>query len=139
MVIYLNMTDNKIIDNKKREINTTALAYLGDSIYEVYVREYILNTFSQNVDEMHKKAIKFVSAEGQHIAIKKMLEEEFLSGEEISLVRRAKNRKIYSKPKNVDTMTYKLATAFEALIGYLYLNGKKERCEEVVNYSINAL
>ncbi len=116
------------------KINTTALAYIGDAVYEVYVRKYVLQKDSVNVNKQNKLAVKFVRAEGQALAIKKMMGS--LTESEQTLVKRARNKKITSKPQNADPVTYKLATAFEALVGFLYLSGNIERQEEVIDQAI---
>lgn len=129
-----------------KEINTTALAYIGDAVYEIYVREHVLGqdlrgmdkNFGAHVDALHKRAIRYVRADGQAKAVKAMLNEGFLGDEEAALVRRARNHKTASKPKNADTMDYKYATAFEALIGFWHLSaqaggaGAKQRMEEII-------
>ena len=132
-----------------KEINTTALAYIGDAVYEIYVREHVLGqdlsdidkNFGAHVDALHKRAIRYVRAEGQAKVIKAMLNEGFLSDEEAALVRRARNHKSASKPKNADAMDYKYATAFEALIGFWHLSAQaggddgadaKQRMEEII-------
>lgn len=112
-----------------REINTTALAYIGDAVYEIYVREHVLEAsktqaFGAHVDALHKKAVRYVRADGQAKALRRMLKEGFLTTEEEALVRRARNHKSASKPKNADAMDYKYATALEALIGYWYLTAR---------------
>jgi ribonuclease-3 family protein len=106
-------------------MNTTVLAYIGDAVYEVYVREHVLLTGDARADNLHKSAVRYVRAEAQATALKSLMED--LTEEEIALVKRARNKKITSKPKNADPMAYKMATAFEALIGGLYLRGEKER------------
>ncbi len=120
-----------------KNINTTALAYIGDAVYEIYVRKYVLNFGAENVDRLHQISIKYVRAEGQAFALKAIFEE--LTEDEKSLAKRARNRRITSKPKNVDPVTYKLATAFEALVGYLYLDEKIERMEEIIYKSIQLI
>lgn len=132
-----------------KEINTTALAYIGDAVYEIYVREHVLGqdlsdidkNFGAHVDALHKRAIRYVRAEGQAKVIKAMLNEGFLGDEEAALVRRARNHKSASKPKNADAMDYKYATAFEALIGFWHLSAQaggddgaaaKQRMEEII-------
>ena len=129
-----------------KEINTTALAYIGDAVYEIYVREHVLGqdlrgmdkNFGAHVDALHKRAIRYVRADGQAKAVKAMLNEGFLGDEEAALVRRARNHKTVSKPKNADAMDYKYATAFEALIGFWHLQaqaggaGAKQRMEEII-------
>ena len=121
-----------------RQINTTALAYIGDAVYEIYVREHVLaasgeasassgkqKAFGAHVDALHRRAIRYVRAEGQAKAIKAMLAEGFLTAEEEALVKRARNHKSASKPKNADAMDYKYATAFEALIGFWHLMARR--------------
>jgi len=120
-----------------KNLNTTALAYMGDAVYECYIRLHVLKTGKVNVDVLHKTAVKYVRAEGQATALKKIF--DTLSTEEQALVKRARNRKIISKPKNADPVTYKMATAFEALIGDLYLAGSKERLEELIEKAIDAI
>ncbi|MFR1724298.1 Mini-ribonuclease 3 [Emergencia timonensis] len=113
-----------------REINTTALAFLGDAVYEIYARKYVMDSGQQNADRLHKAAIKYVCAAGQAKAVKSLMA-DFLS-EEVGLIKRARNRKTASKARSADAVTYKLATAFEALMGFLYLDGQSQRLEEVV-------
>ena len=115
-----------------KNINTTALAYIGDAVYEVYVRERVLQMEKVHVDHLHKLAINYVNNAGQAKAVKRMMNEDFLTEEEVSLVKRARTHKTASKPKNADPVNYKLATAFEALIGGLHLEGRKDRCEEII-------
>ena len=124
-----------------KTINTTALAYVGDAVYEIYVRKHVLETscdgtesvsFGAHVDALHKRAVCYVRAAGQAAALKAMLNSGFLSDEEISIAKRARNHKTAPKPKNADAMDYKYATAFEALIGYLHLEGREQRLEEII-------
>ena len=122
--------------DKTKNINTTALAYIGDAVYEIYIRKHSIEGGQHKVDVLHKKAVKFVRADGQALAVKTMMREEFLSEEEISLVKRARNHESASKPKNADPVIYKLATAFEALIGFLYLEENTDRLEEVIARAI---
>ena len=119
-----------------KNINTTALAYIGAAVYEIYIRKHCIEGGQHNVDALHKKAVKFVRADGQALAVKTMMREEFLTEEEVSLVKRARNHKSASKPKNADPVIYKLATAFEALLGYLHLEGDTQRLEEIVAKAI---
>ena len=114
-----------------REINTTALAFLGDAVYEIYARKYVMDSGQQNADRLHKAAIKYVCAAGQAKAVKSLMA-DFLSEEEVGLIKRVRNRKTASKARSADAVTYKLATAFEALMGFLYLDGQSQRLEEVV-------
>lgn len=120
------------------DINITALAYLGDSVYEVYIREHVMQSGQIHADELHKMAVKFVSAPGQAKAIKYLMN-DFLTEEEVKFCKRARNHKYTSKAKNATPVTYKLATAFEALIGKYKLEGNVERLEEIVKRSIEII
>ena len=122
---------------KLNEVNTTALADMGDAVYEQAVREYILKKGSYNVNSMHRLATDFVKASAQAKVIKTMFDE--LSESEQSLVRRARNRKYSTKARNADPVTYKWATAFEALVGYLYLAEYDERLEWVLARAIEII
>lgn len=113
--------------------NVLALAYLGDAVYELAIREYLLNLGIVKVNELQKQAITYVSAKGQATYLTKLLEEQFLTEEEQEVVYRARNHKGTRHPKNTDILTYKHATGFEALIGYLYLERRKDRIEEIMN------
>lgn len=116
------------------EVNVLVLAYLGDTIYENFVRKYLINSGIGNVNDLQKEAIKYVSAKAQASYLKKMMDEEFLSEEELDVVKRARNYKTTSHPKNCDIITYKYATGLEALIGYLNLKCKNERIGEIMKF-----
>lgn len=117
-----------------REINVLVLAYLGDTIYENYVRKSLISQGVSNVNELQKSAIHYVSAKGQAAYLQDMLQQDFLIGEEIAIVKRARNYKTTSHPKNCDIITYKYATGLESLIGYLELENKKERINQIMNF-----
>ena len=114
-------------------INIIALAYLGDSIYEVYIRENLLKNGLSKVDNMQKEAVKYVSAKAQSMILDNMANNNFLTEEEIEVVKRGRNYKRSMHPKNTDIITYKKSTGFEALIGYLYLKDKM-RLEKVLSF-----
>ena len=113
-------------------INVLALAYLGDAVYEVYIREKLINKGINNVDKLQTESVKYVSAKGQANILDKLIDNNFLSDEEIVIVKRGRNYKRSSHPKNTDIITYKCSTGFEALIGYLYLTNK-DRLNEILN------
>ena len=117
--------------------NMLVLAYLGDSIYETYIRKYLIDKGIAKVKELQSESIKYVSAKGQANYLKEMIDNNFFSEEELNIIICARNHKSNHKPKNCDIITYKLATGFEALIGYLYLENKKDRLEEIINYIIS--
>lgn len=118
-------------------MNTTALAFLGDSVYELYVRKHVMEKGQVNADLLHRAAVRFVRADAQAYALRSMMDE--LTEEEINLVKRARNKKISTKPKNAEPVVYKLATAFEALIGFLYLTQSHDRMESIILRTIERL
>lgn len=120
-----------------KKINTTALAYMGDAVYEQAVREHIIGKGLYHANNLHGMAIKYVRAQAQAKVIKTMFDE--LTEAEQNLVKRARNRKYGTKAKNADPVTYKWATAFEALVGYLYLAGETERLQWVMTTAIEII
>lgn len=117
-----------------RQVNIIALAYLGDAIYEVYIRNYLINKGIAKVENLQREAIKFVSAKSQSKILDKLIQNNYLANEEIEIVKRGRNYKRESHPKNTDIGTYKMSTGFEALFGYLYLDNKKDRIDEIMQY-----
>lgn len=119
-------------------MNTTNLAYLGDAVYELKVREMQLEREpGTNTNALQSGSVRYVSAGAQAGIVKAIFDE--LSEEEQKLVKRARNRKSASKPKNADPLDYKWATAFEALIGYLYLAGKSGRLDEIIRMAFDSV
>ena len=116
-----------------KEINSLVLAYLGDTIYEDYIREYLIKKGLGNVKELQNESIKYVSAKAQARYLEKLVNASFFSEEELEIIRRARNHKNASHPKNCDIVTYKKATGLEALMGYLKLEGKDERIKAIMN------
>lgn len=114
-------------------ISVITLAYMGDAVYEVYIREDLIKKGIAKVEDLQKEAIKYVSAKSQARILKYLLDIGYLSNEEIDVVKRGRNYKRGSHPKNTDIITYKNSTGFEALIGYLYLSDKIDRVTEIVN------
>ncbi|MGD9567325.1 MAG: Mini-ribonuclease 3 [Sedimentibacter sp.] len=113
------------------------LAYAGDAVYELLVRSYIIDNHDTNVNKMHRLAVKFVKANAQAFIIKNL--ENFLTEEEKRIVKRGRNAKVTSSPKNAELMDYRYATGFEALFGYLYLNNELNRLIELFNKVIEIL
>lgn len=118
-------------------INTTALAYIGDGVYEIFVRKMMVERGWAAADHLHRETVKYVRAESQAYAVKKIM--EMLTSEEQDLIRRARNRKSVTKPKNADPVSYKLATAMEALIGYLFLTGQNQRIDEIMSKVVDEI
>lgn len=116
------------------EVNVLVLAYMGDTVYEDYVREYLINKGIGNVNDLQTESLKYVSAVAQAKYIQELIDNDKLSNSELDIVKRARNYKTTSHPKSCDIVTYKYATGLEALIGYLYLDNNKERIDEIMNF-----
>ncbi len=114
------------------EINSLVLAYLGDTIYEDYVREYLIRKGIANVNDLQTESIKYSSAKAQCEIVKRLISDSFFNDTELEIIKRARNHKCVSHPRNCDIVTYKYATGFEALIGYLKLENNITRIEEII-------
>lgn len=112
-------------------LNPLVLAYIGDAVYEVYVRTYIVGDGAIKTNMLHKCAsTKYVSAKSQVKILDDII--DGLNETELNIVRRGRNSSPNTIPKNADIADYKKATAFEALIGYLFLSNQIERLEEIM-------
>ena len=120
------------------EINVLVLAYLGDTIYENYVRKYLIQTGIGNVNDLQTASISYVSAKAQAKFLTDLIEKNFFTEEELLVVKRARNYKSRSHPKNCDILTYKHATGLEALIGYLDLMQHRDRIDEIMNFILES-
>ena len=120
-----------------REVNVKTLAYIGDVVYELYIREHVISNSREQVNKLHKKTIKYVSAKAQARIVAAMDNE--LSDEEKDIIRRGRNAEANTVPKNTDVVTYKIATGFESLIGFLYLEKRIERLEYIIDRSIKII
>ena len=127
------MENKKITQSEAKLMNGLTLAYIGDAVFEVYVREKLISEYPNlNVFELHKKAIKVVNCNNQSKVLDNLIKNDILTEDELYIVKRGKNCKSRSIPKNADRKTYMEATGFEALIGYLYLTGS-DRLELIMN------
>ena len=115
-----------------KEINALTLAYLGDSVYEIYIRKYLISKGIFKVKDLQEEAIKYVSANGQAKYLKELLDKNFFNEEEIAIITRGRNHKGSRHPKGCDIVSYKHAPGFETLIGHLYLENKTYRIEEIM-------
>ena len=116
--------------------NGETLAYVGDAIYELRIREYILSTGYQDVNKLHKYAVKFTSGENQAKIIDYLIKENLVTEEEISYFKRGRNSGHSKNRRSISVISYKKATGFEAMSGYLYLENKKERLDEILDIVI---
>ncbi len=113
--------------------NGLSLAYIGDAVFEIYVRKHVLSLGVTKVNNLHKRVVEYTSGEAQAKTIKSFLNDNVLTEEEISIYKRGRNSHVNSNRKNIDLANYLDATGFEALIGYLYLSEQIDRLEELIN------
>ncbi len=121
-------------EQRINNLNPLTWAYIGDAVYELYIREKLIETTNLKPHKLHIEAVKKVKAEAQANILQNI--EEKLREEEKEIVRRTRNTKNHHLPKNSNVKEYMYATAFEGLIGYLYLTGKEERLKEILRYCI---
>lgn len=131
----MTQTKELLLEGKKlspmdiRMYNPLVLAYVGDSVYDTFIRTMLVSGGSIQVDKLHKRAIKFVQAKAQAEILESL--QAVLTEDEQDIVRRGRNTKSNTVPKNADINDYRYATGFEALIGYLYLVGDTKRLMEI--------
>lgn len=123
-----------------KQLKSLALAYMGDAVYELHIREHLLHTGQVKPNQLHQKAITYVSAKAQAAVILHWLEQgTMLTEEEERIVIRGRNAKSGSIPKNTSVQTYRYSTGFETLIGYHYLLKNESRLEELLTDAVNFL
>lgn len=127
----------KLKEVEAREYSPLALAYLGDAVYELAIRTFVMNHGNTQVNKMHKKTAGLVKAEAQ-ANFYKVLEEE-LTEEEKAVYRRGRNAKSVTMAKHATMKDYRMATGFEALMGYLYLTEQMERMAELLGHGLKKL
>ena len=110
------------------------LAYIGDAVFELYVRSEIVAKKNVPVNKLHREATSMVKAKAQSEMVDKIM--PILSEEEIVIFKRGRNAHSYTSAKNADIIDYRRATGFEALIGYLYITKNIKRLDEIISYSI---
>lgn len=118
------------------QLNALALAYMGDAVLEQRIREHLLVSGRVKPNTLHKEATKYVSAKAQSNVVHRMMEESYLTEEELAVFRRGRNAKSGSVPKNTDVRTYKNSSGFEAILGYLFLLEQHVRVNEIIDYAI---
>ncbi|SEF96048.1 ribonuclease-3 family protein [Caloramator fervidus] len=122
----------ELIDRQEKNVkllNPLIWAYVGDVVYEMYIRTYLVSEGIRTPHNIHVESVKFVKASNQSKFLEVIL--PYLTEEEVEIVRRGRNAKSYSVPKNANVLDYRRATALEALFGYLYLNKRVERIDEL--------
>ena len=119
------------------QLNGIALAYLGDAVYEVYIRQHLLNLGMSKPNRLQKKATHYVSAKAQAALIALMEADDLLDEEEWSFFKRGRNANSYTHAKHTSVLTYRHSTGFEALFGYLQLAGKQDRLDQLAQWCID--
>lgn len=120
----------KLSETQNRMLNPLVLAYIGDAVHEMMVRTYVINQYPGSVNKLNQRVVAMIKATAQAEAFRQM--ESELTEEEIGMVKRGRNTKSMTVPKNTSVAEYRLATGFEALLGWLYLTGQEERLKEIV-------
>ena len=128
--------ENKV---NEKQLNSLALAYMGDAVLETYVRYHLLQNGQVKPNLLHKEATRYVSAKAQSSVLHQMKEEGFFLEEEIAILKEGEMQSLDRIPKNTDVQTYRYSTAFEALLGSLYLAGNQERLEEIIQYTFDLI
>jgi len=113
------------------QMHPIALAYIGDAIFEVYIRQYVLSKLNHRPEHLHRQTTKFVAAKAQAKVLAQWL--PLLSEEELAVVKRGRNAKSGSAPKSADVLEYRQSTALESLVGYLYYTGQVDRLNELLS------
>lgn len=116
-------------------MNQLVYAYMGDAIYEVYIRQYLINKGIYKVNDLNKKSLEYVSAVSQRKHLERLIENNFLTELEIEIYKRGRNAH-GGKAKHADIVTYRIATGLECLIGYLYLENKLDRLKEILDFIV---
>lgn len=119
------------------QLQPLVLAYVGDAIYELYVRQYLISLSNHRPHQLHRSATKYVSARAQAKALHQLM--PILTEDELNIVKRGRNAKSGTAPKNADVMDYRYSTAFECLLGYLYYNNEHERLEHIMQITVASI
>ncbi|MBM7704986.1 Mini-ribonuclease 3 [Metabacillus iocasae] len=119
-----------------KQLNSLALAYVGDAVFDLHVRTHLLTLGNVRPNQLHNRAKRYVSAKAQAKIVHFFKEQDYFSEEELAVLRRGRNAKSGTIPKNTDVQTYRYSTAFEAVIGYLYLLSNEDRLMETIEKAI---
>jgi len=119
-----------------RSLSALTLAYIGDCIFDLVIRTVVVLRSHKQVNDLHKKTIRFVKAETQAELIQVLLDKELLTEEEKAVYKRGRNTKSHTVAKNASVAAYRKATGFEAMLGYLYLTGQMKRILELTKAGI---
>ena len=121
-------------ESEVNQMSPLTWAYVGDSVYELYIRKHLVDSMHAKPNRLHKESIKYVKAKAQAETLSKI--HRSLTEEEQEIVKRTRNTENHHLPKNAELKDYMYATAFEGLVGYLYLTGQEERLKEILKQCI---
>lgn len=133
----LTEVQGKMTEQDVKQMAPLVLAYMGDAIFEIYIRSYLTHKKQISVNALHKAATKYVKAKAQAEIVHQL--EPHLTEEEWTIVKRGRNQKSATVPKNADLTDYRYATGFEALLGYLYYLGNTQRLMEIMGRSVEII
>ena len=134
--IIKNEEKYKIMEHKYRMYSSLTLAYMGDAVYEIFIRTKLVSDTDKKVNNLNKLARKYVSAKAQSVIVDKIISD--FTEDELAVYMRGRNTKVNTKAKNADLKEYHSATGFEALIGYLYLVKNEERLNFILEKAFNS-
>ncbi|SDL26809.1 Mini-ribonuclease 3 [Natronincola ferrireducens] len=137
LIKKIHKLDDVKIQKEAKLMAPLTLAYMGDAIFEAYIRNYLITKGDSLVKALHKNAILYVKAKAQAEIVHEL--EKQLTEEEWGIVKKGRNQKPSSSPKNADMIDYKYATGFESLLGYLFYDGKIERLIEIMEKSVEII
>ncbi len=125
----------KLTDDAIREISSIGLAHLGDAVYELLVRAWLCEQGKATGKGLHRATVEMVKAPAQAARVDRIM--PLLTEEEMGVFRRGRNANVHNIPRNASRGDYQKATALEALFGYLYLQGKQERINELFDHMLS--
>lgn len=136
MIKVKKLTEKEVDPNT---LSGQTLAYIGDAVYEVYIRRHLVKGGIVKPQVLQREATHYVSAKAQAGLITKLEDDQLLSGEELTAFKRGRNAKTHTKAKNTSLKTYQLSTGFEAMIGYLDLANQHQRVAELSSWCIKTV
>jgi|SRR5690625_3223819 len=127
------------MEKSAKQLNGLTLAYIGDAVYELYIRNYLIKQGIIKANHLHTEAVKYVSGKAQAKIIHYFLAKDLLTDDEKRIVYRGRNAKSASIPKNISVQDYRYSTGFEALVGYLHLTKADDRLKEIFQKSVRLI
>ena len=134
---FLSKLDIDLKETDAKVLSPLVYAYVGDALYEIYIRYYVVTKYKVKVNNMHKNSTKFVKASAQAQIVHALT--DFFTEEEWKFIKKGRNHKTSTVAKNASITDYRYATGFECLLGYLFLTKDYERVEEIIVEAIKTL